>query len=251
MGYKINKIVFAVILIWLLPCSLLYAKADNGYRSVIQDEADLLTDAEEKNLLEAMEPITQYGNVAFLSTVDNHHSTGYYAEACYRDLFSHESGTVFLIDMDNRNIWIFSDGEIYDVVTEDYADTITDNVYRQASRADYFDCAQNVYHQMDTILSGGRIAQPMKYMCNLLLAFLSSLLIFYFVVRFYALTHRPSDKEVKEMIYAQCQISNCTSTLVNQTKVYHPHTSSSGGSSGGRSSGGARRSSGGGGGHRF
>lgn len=45
-------------------------------------------------------------------------------------------GTVFAIDMDNRNIWIHSDGAVYQVVTKGYADTVTDNVYRYASRGD-------------------------------------------------------------------------------------------------------------------
>lgn len=88
-----------------------------------------------------------------------------------------------MIDMDNRNIWIHSNGAIYRTITKSYADTITDNVYTYASAQDYYGCASEAYTQMATLLAGRRIAQPMKYISNALLALIIALLINYFVVR--------------------------------------------------------------------
>lgn len=247
--------IMMICILLSLPVFELQVNADyeetneyTGYERIVDDEADLLTDMEEQQLMTAMKPITQYGNVAFKSVDYNYNSSADYAESYYRDHFGTDSGTVFLIDMDNRNIWIFSDGLIYKTINRDYADTITDNVYTYASDSNYYRCAAEAFDQMNTLLEGRKIAQPMKYICNLLFAFLMSLLIFYLVVRNYAKAHAPSKTELMGTIFAQCNITNPSVQMTNQIKTYNPHTSSSGGSGGGGGGGG---SSGGGGGHSF
>ena len=84
-----------------------------------------------------MKQITVYGNV-MLKTIDtNSTTTESYVRSLYREKYGTDSGTIFIIDMYNRNIWIHSNGKIYSTVTSSYADTITDNVYRYASSKDY------------------------------------------------------------------------------------------------------------------
>ena len=56
--------------------------------------------------------------------------------------------------MDNRNIWIHSNGAINRTINKAYAETITDNVYTYASDADYYICAMKVYEQEYTLLQG-------------------------------------------------------------------------------------------------
>lgn len=70
--------------------------------------------------------------------------------------------------MDNRNIWIHSNGGIYRIITSSYADTITDNVYQYATKRDYYGCCYEAFTEMLTLLQGNRIAQPMKYISNAL-----------------------------------------------------------------------------------
>ena len=151
--------------------------------------------------------------------------------------------------MDNREIYIFSDGAVYKTIRPSYADTITDNVYRYASNADYLSCAANAFSQIHTLLSGQKIAQPMKYISNLLLALILAALINYFVVRLSSRTAKPSDREILLAASAKFAFTNPQRQLTHQSKVYSPP--SSGSSSGGRSSGGGGGRSGGGGGHRF
>lgn len=239
------------------PCmaEVIYENPDTSYKVCIEDEADLLTDEEEKLLGAQMEEITAYGNAAFVSLDSNYTSTESYAKEHYRQLFGSDSGTMFMIDMYNRNIWIHSNGSIYRTITNSYADTITDNVYTYASDQDYYGCASEAYTQIATLLAGRRIAQPMKYISNALLALIAALLINYFIVRTFSRSRKASENEILENIYTQCSVEHPQSSFIRQKKTYSPPSSSdssSGDSSGGGSSGGGGgSSSGGGGGHSF
>ena len=163
-----------------------YVNPDTGYQTVIEDDAELLSEEEEAALQELLEEITAYGNVAFKTIDNNYMSTENYARSYYKDMFGTASGTLFLIDMDNRIIWIHSDGAVYKVITTAYANTITDNVYRYASDEEYFVCAQKAFEQMLSLLQGQKIAQPMKYISNGLLAIILALLLNYGVVCVFA-----------------------------------------------------------------
>ena len=222
-----------------------------GYDIYLDDWAELLSEAEEQQLLEAMKPIAQYGNVAFASITENpYYSSKDYAEQYYYDHFSsNESGILFLIDMDERYLQIYSHEDIYDTITTAYANTITDNVYTYASDGDYYACANKAFEQILTLLEGRPIAQPMKYISNALLAIVIALLLNYFLVMLLSRSRKASTKQLMDGIYTKVEINNPTTKFVHQTRTYSPRSSSSSGGSGGRSGGGG--SHGGGGGHRF
>lgn len=225
-----------------------YTNPSTGYRCVLEDTADLLTQSEENILAETMQDITAYGNVAFKSLDSNPYGdTATYAEHYYRSQFSKESGTVFVIDMDERMIYIFSDGAIYKTITKSYANTITDNVYRYASAADYFICAHEALDQIRQLLEGGRIMQPMKYICNALLSLIIAALLCFAWIHFLSGTKKPLDDELIRKLQQRYLLTNVSGTCVKETRTYSPQ-SSGGGSSGGGGGGG---SSGGGGGHSF
>lgn len=234
-----------------------YVNPTTGYRALIEDKANLLDDSERKTLLSEMEKITAYGNAAF-NTIDANTSTAdSYAAGYYHNKFNSDSGTLFLIDMDNRKVFVFSDGDIYKTVTKTYANIITDNVYTYASKADYYTCASKVFEQVYDLMEGRRIAQPMKYISNILLAIVLALLLNYIVVRIYARQKTPSRRELLDGIFSEKKLNNFHATFTNETKRYDPIESSSSGGGGrsggggGFSGGGGGHSSGGGGGHSF
>lgn len=234
-----------------------YNNVDTGYEAVIEDDADIIDESNYSSLLDIMKQITVYGNV-MLKTIDtNSTTTESYVRSLYREKYGTDSGTIFIIDMYNRNIWIHSNGKIYSTVTSSYADTITDNVYRYASSKDYYMCAYKVYEQELALLKGRRISQPMKYISNVLLAVVAALIINYGIVRLYLRKKAPSRKDIMKGIFAGKAINNCQVTYRYQTRTYSPvqtdsGSSSSGGSSGGSSSGGSSGGGGGGGGgHSF
>lgn len=228
-----------------------FTNPDTSYRVIVQDDADLLTNEEEKDLIDVMEPITEYGNVAFVTTDYNYSSADSYAKSTYRDMFGTKSGTLFLIDIDNRMIYIFSDGKIYRTITKSYANTITDNVYRYASNKDYYTCAAKAFEQINTLLKGGFILQPMKYISNALLAIILAVMFNYFRILFCHGKAKPTTKQIVDKMNHHVSFDNISNRLLKTERVYHPRSSGGGSSGGGSSSGGGGSSSGGGGGHSF
>lgn len=227
----------------------IYENSDTGYKVIIEDDADLLSYTEEQSLADSMEKLTKYGNIAFKSINKNGYgSTSQYAERYYHDTFGKESGTVFIIDMHKRKIYIFSDGQNYKTITKSKAETITDNIYKYASMEDYFECADRAYSQMYTILEGGKIAEPMKYVSNALIAIMLALFANFAIFKIATKNKAASSNEqIKECAFS-CTHTNPSVVQTGEHRVYSPVSSSS--SSGG-SSGGGGGSSGGGGGHSF
>lgn len=231
-----------------------YENPDTGFLAVLEDDAGLLTEEQLMELAEEMEDITAYGNVAFKTIDVNGASTESYARSFYQNRFGTDSGTLFLIDMDNRNIWIHSDGAVYQVITTANANTITDNVYRYASRGDYYGCASEAFRQINALLQGQRIARPMKYISNALLAVILALLINYGLVLRFTGLRKPKEGEILGSIHRKFSFTKPRAVHTHQTKTYDPVSSGGGsGGGGGHSSGGGggHSSSGGGGGHSF
>lgn len=229
-----------------------YTNPDTGYQVILDDAYDLLSDQEEKQLLEYMEPITAYGNCIFQSVYQDD-DTAKYAKNAYREYFGIQSGTIFVIDMYNRIIYIYSDGDVSRIITNNYANSITDNSYRYASQQDYLTCAAEVYKQEYTLLQGGRISQPMKHITNLLLAILCALLMNFLLLAFDRSANPKEEAQKTDLgTLAAISLMNINARKTSEKKVFDPINSSSSGSS--RSSGSSSSSSGSsgsGGGHRF
>ncbi|MGN0378771.1 MAG: TPM domain-containing protein [Butyrivibrio sp.] len=177
-----------VILLFITFPANIYAQSesvnsDTGYEVIIEDDAGLLTDEEKEMLADVMYPITTDGSVIFKSISSNSGKTSSFARRYYHEVLDNGSGTLFLIDMDNREIYIFSDGYVNTIITKTRANTITDNVYRYASYGEYYQCASNAYEQIITLLAGGRIAQPMKHVCNVLLALIAAFIVNFAIVK--------------------------------------------------------------------
>ena len=249
--------VLTMCLVMVVPCFAddydsdnFYQNPDTGYIAEIFDDADLLTDKEERSLLRQMKSITEYGDVFFCSTNSNPYSSETYAENICYTYGNPESCTAFLIDMDNREIYIYSEGNIYKTITSGYARSITDNVYSYASDEEYYECAYRAFAQIDTLLGGGSIPQPMKVICNALLSLIMGLTITYFIVRITNKIKHINTSDVRSAIFSQANIINPNSRFIGQTRVYDPPSSSSSGGgggsrvhhSGGRSFGGGGRS---------
>lgn len=253
-GLLLAGIFLSLLLFGMNGCKIyaavVYENPDTGYEVIIEDGAGLLSEEEKTALSEAMQEISVYGNAAFVTIEqNNYYSTDEYIRNYYREHFREDSGTVFLIDMDYRNIWIYSNGRIYKTITDSYADIITDNVYTYASHREYYQCASKAFSQILTLLKGEKIAQPMKYISNVCLAMVLAFIINYFIVMCYSRSRKPSKAEVLNGVSMQFKLNSPKVQFVRETKRYSPVSSGrSGGSGGGGRSGG---SSGGGGGHRF
>ena len=227
-----------------------YTNPETYYEVIVEDDAELLNDTELYTLQEEMKELTQYGNIAFKTILDNeYNSVERYASSYYRSIFGTTSGTVFLIDMDTRYIYIYSDGENYTKITNDKATIITDNVYKYAQRAEYYECASVAFSQINTILSGGKIAEPMKYISNTLIALTLAFFLSFIYILINTSKNKATAKEIVSGCLVEFNIGDVTSRKIGQHREYSPRSSSSGGGSSGGGGGGG--SSGGGGGHGF
>lgn len=225
----------------------------NGYRAVIRDDADKFTDAEEMKLMDLLKGALQYGNAAIVTIDENYTSTESYAESAYRDYFGWESGTLFLIDMDNRYLQFFSDGSNYSVLTTSKTNEISDNIYSYASEGDYYGCAYKGFEQVITVLSGGRIVTPMRYVTSAILAFGVALLVNIWLVVRQRKKQDPSKIVDTFGKIHRGAVRHVTTTMTNQRRTRHVESSGGGriGGGGGFGGGGGGGHSGGGGGHSF
>lgn len=235
--------------------SSVYQNSDTGYTAYIDDEEDLLSSSEEENLLKKLVPLTQYGNVAFLS------GRGDYSAAAtirdfYNEVFYGKSGLIFFIDMENREIRIQSGGAFYRTISSDVANSITDNVYVFASNGDYYRTAAVAFSQVKAKMEGRFVATPMRWISNFFLAIFLGLLFNFTMLLMTWKQNRAGSKAVLGALRPNMILGNREVIMTNQTKVRLSSSSSrrggqsGGGFSGGGSSGGGGFSSGGGG-HRF
>ena len=225
----------------------LYTNPDTGYSAYIVDDEDLLTDEEEESLLnDHMIGITEYGGASFYTTSssDVEKTT---RDLCYA-LFNNDSGTTLCIDMGDRKISVQSSGAIYKRINKAYGSTITDNIYKYASSEDYYGCAAEGFDEIYTLLEGGRIAQPMRYISNFFMAIVFALIINFLYV-WISKGKVTVDNEVLIAAAAGAVVGTVVGkNLVSSHKTRHTSNSSGGGHGGGGGGGGF---SGGGGSHSF
>lgn len=233
------------------------AEENNDYEIIIDDKADLISSYEEEELRRTMEAITEYGGAAFVTNPEENTYSGdanSFARELYREYFDTSSGVLFLIDMYNRRIEIFSDGTIYKKITIDVANTITTNIYEEATYGNYFDCADSAFKQIHYVLAGGRVHTGVKGVTNLLFSFAVALMINFLVV--YIQRNAAAPREVKSGITANTRdkykvVKNVKTKMIKRIKSTNSSSSGGGSFGGGGSSGGGGGSSGGGGGHSF
>ena len=224
----------------------------NGHTLLIEDDANLLTEEEEEKLKEKMKPLTKYGHIVFKSISTNpKYSTKEFANDFYYSKFGNESGTIFIIDMDKRNIWIVSAGENYKHITDSKADIITDNIYRYASRKEYYECAEKAFEQIGIVLDGGKIAEPMRHASNVVISIVLAFFINFFIVLNASKLKKAANSEVLKNCDIAFEAGNVDGRKTGTHKVYSPPSSSSSGGSSGGGGGGGGGFSGGGGGHSF
>ena len=244
-----------VVLLAALP-GFAAAEGESGFRVVIEDGADLLTEAEEAELRTVMERVMPYGNAAFVSVS---------AESKFLEFFGDVSGALLIIDMDNRYIQLIADGAVYKVVTKTRCNEITDNIYTYASKGDYFSCASKAFRQVSGLLEGQRIAAPFRYVTNAFLAVCLALLGNFALMSLQrrkkvapenALNVKVAVNAASSAVKAGA-VAAVALTLLNQRRTKHVESSGGGGRSGGGGGfsggggGGGGGFSGGGGGHRF
>lgn len=246
-----------VIMLVLLNIPVCFATGEttttSKYKVLLEDDANLLSLGEEEELKPLMNDLTQYGNIIFKTINKNSYSTSEkFARNYYYEKFGNNSGSIFLIDMHKRMVYIYSAGNNYKVITSAKAETITDNIYKYATKKQYYKCAKEALSQMKTLLEGGKIAEPMKNISNVVISLMVALFANFCIFKFVT---KPKKASSGELLNTCEKFLEHTTPEVEQTgehRVYSPVNT--GGSSGGGGGGGRRwrrRPEVAGGGHSF
>lgn len=218
---------------------LLYQNDNSGYEIMIDDAADLFSSEEEEELIPYMAKSSDGGYVLLVTTDQNEYGDAEkYAGSYYRSLIPEESGILFLIDMDTRQLLFYSEGAYHHELTSSIMDIIGDNIYRYATNGDYYSCAAEAFTEISDVLEGKRIAAPMKYISNACLAILLALILNYFFARIASSAVKPSDASIVESLFSSFSFSDSKVTFLHESKRYSPRSSGSGGSGGGGGGGG-------------
>ena len=233
-------------LLMALPQSALAAETgESAYRVVIDDEADLLTEAQEADLHAIMEKVLPYGNAAFVSVDQNATTTERLAETKFLEFFGDTSGALLIIDMDNRYIQLIADGAVYKTVNKTRCNEIT-----------------KAFEQVVRLLEGGKVAAPFRYVTNAFLAVCLALIGNFAVMSLQRRKKVAPENALNVKVAVNTAGSVAKSAIVagvvlkmlSQRKTKHVESSGGGRSGGGFSGGGGHSGggfSGGGGGHRF
>lgn len=152
---------------------------------IIHDELDLFTPGQETELAEQMKPVAQYGAVAVWTTqqpgqVDAKAMT-YYSEHIGAQM--EDSGVLFMIDMDQRQIYLFSRGQIGQQVTRSDAYAITTDISHFATQQDYAGCATEAFRRVHLLLDGQEVFSIMRLICSGLIGLAAGLMIAYGFIR--------------------------------------------------------------------
>ncbi len=218
------------------------------YKVIIKDYANVLTKSQEEQLMETMQETARYCNVLCEISEFAFHSSAYHAESSYKRELGTLDGVMFLIDLYNRQIYIYSYGEPYKIITKTNAYTITDNVYEYASEEKYFECANEAFKQINMLLVGEQISRPMKHISNILLAIIFSILLNYLLLKKTSKVHDMGSKNL--LIGTKVSYNmNQKYDMLTETRSTRSGSGGHGGIGGGGFGGGGI--GGGGGGHSF
>ena len=227
---------------------LRYVSEKSGNTLVVQDGENLFSDSEIQQFIESAAGVMEYANVCILTSRE--HDYERYAGQMNDRLFGDGTdSTTFMINMNPRMIYIYSEGKTKNILTSAKARSITDNIYRQASAGAYYECAAKALMQEARLLNGKGIWEPMKYIGDFFLAFTITIL-FVFTLTFVLMP-----KEEREVIaeISEAALAALTAAMIfqfaYQTSVYDPPSSND--SSGDGGGGGSGGDSGAGGGHSF
>lgn len=136
-------------LIPILTVLLLFVFSVQGfaYENIIDDSADLFTDSEEIEIQTAIEEFSAEKDFS-LAVVTTSYTSGVSSEEYADDYYDYlidnegwqEDGLLFLIDMDNRNVWISTCGNCILAYSDSEIDSIIDSGYDNLANGFYADC---------------------------------------------------------------------------------------------------------------
>ena len=168
----------------LCLCILPTGALAKDHTFVMDDKANLLTTEQRQKLKEDYTPLTEYLDVAFVTTNSPGGSTDSFCHSYVNREFGNRPAVIFAIDMSNRQIYVYSNEAALSIISRADARAITDNIYQYATDGDYYGCANEAFAQIQAKCEGGVIARPVKHITNALIAVVLGVLANYYLAHF-------------------------------------------------------------------
>ena len=170
------------ILVCFIACFLFSISVDAKESNIyIADEAGLLSEDEINDLEEYFETLNSDFNYVAV-TVDHHEHYGIDSDEVLEDYYNTyyddtQSGLAFIIDMYSRRIILSAYGDLRFVLRASDEQDVTDNVYKYASKEDYYDCIYHAFSQAYTICNDGFVLRPMRIIVTVLISLILGFMI--------------------------------------------------------------------------
>ena len=224
----------------------------------VEDQAGLLTEEQVAALQKDYAALADYMDGAVVTVATYQGETSQAAEQYAIEHYGNDAAVVFMIDMYNRQIYVYSNGDALKTISRADARAITDNIYKEASKGDYYGCICKAMDQILGKCQGQKLARPVKHITNAMIAILLGILINYLIVvssrraRYERRTKGSVSVNASRRAPILPGIGLAGAILLSSMRVYHENSSSSGGGIGGGGFGGGGGGHiGGGGGHSF
>ena len=157
---KIAAVVLAMVL--ALAFAGMTAMAESIPEELrVYDQADLFTDEEEMELASKLLEVQKRMDMglAIVTTEDNSSSARDYADEFYEfyeiGIGSDYSGALFLIDMENGEFWISTEGKMIRYLTDDRIDAILDDAFEYAYDGAFYQAADAFLDGVETYYQAG------------------------------------------------------------------------------------------------
>ena len=162
---NVKRLLLIVCLIFGAAISI-DASAETNY---VYDSADLLTSSQEQELQAYAERFQSMWDMNFLVvTTDDAEgkSSTEYADDFYDAYFpetTQEDGVLYLIDMDNREIYISTSGKAISYMTDQRVEWILDEAYGYVVDGAYYETFQAFFDATEDCLSQGVVSDQYDY----------------------------------------------------------------------------------------
>ena len=124
----------------------------------VEDIADVLTEEEEEALLEQATELAQMTGMEFrVVTTDDADgkSASSYAEDYFEDLAQDYAGGCYLLDLDNREYYVATYGDLRYILTDDRIDTLVSNAGSYARSSDWEGTLSSMMSDTKTYIQDG------------------------------------------------------------------------------------------------
>ena len=186
--------VFAVCLLGYLPLLIsvvFHTFADSpaapvneptSYMSCIVDDADILSDEEEREIKEGMKKFSDQCHIVVASGngLKMQTAQGYYSQYIPQG----NSCIVLFLDINSQQLEIYCTGRAAEIINESHRTEITDNLYYYMLDQNYAGAIGECMGETYSIMTGAAVFAPMRYINNAFIALsLAAIIMFLFVHR--------------------------------------------------------------------